>query len=180
MNENAPLENISIYQSNSPLISHQEILELIKRESRYKYPHLNPCFYPDHCMQAKINIKTAGHSLLHPTPDIYINILKSENFFPEFFKHRLPQCDSSKDCHKYVLINKEMEKIGYKFVMKATFGPSFISIWFRNESENERIDLPVFYALEILNKISDKINHIDENMLPTHKQQGTIKTNRTA
>lgn len=153
---NADAENnIEIFQSDHRM-SRAELLAMIERETRSKYPHLSPRFYPDHCMQAKVTIPATEGSLLNNAPEDYIEILRSENFFAETFSHHLSHCDGRRDGQQYVLVNTELAKIGYQFVMKVTFGPNFLSVWFRNESRNERIDLPVFYALEILNKIHHK------------------------
>ena len=151
-------KNLDIYQSNDRTLTRQQIIDIIERESREKYPHLHVRFHPDRCMQAKIHIDKVKASLLSQTPQALIDILRSENFVPEEFKHHLPQCDSTRDNPQFVLVNTELKKIGYRFVMKATFGPSFISFWFRNESDAARLDLPIFYALEILNKLSYKFS----------------------
>lgn len=151
-------ETLELYQSEQPGISREQMLGLIERESQTKYPHLHVRFYPNRCMQAKVAIKGAHLLLSDDTPQVLIDILSSERFVLEHFTHRLPHCNGGKDKKQYVLQNRELKTIGYQFVMKATFGPSFISFWFRNESNSERIDLPVFYALEILNKISHKVD----------------------
>lgn len=150
-------KNLGIYQAEDNQLSRQEIIDLIQRETREKYPHLRVTFYPDWCMQAKISVKCPPGSLLHDTPPILIDILKSANFYPEKFNHYLPTGDDSTDRMQYVLKNTELKKIGYQFVMKAIFGPAFLSFWFRNESFAPRLDLPVFYALEIINRLSHKI-----------------------
>ncbi|MFT3930267.1 MAG: hypothetical protein QM709_08225 [Spongiibacteraceae bacterium] len=148
---------LSIYSAPDSLPTRESLLHIIEHESQSKYPHLHVRFHPNRYMQAKINVDTKTGLLQKGASRKLAEILKSEKFFLEEFSHHLPQCDSKLDAPQYVLINKELERIGYQFVMKASIGSSFISFWFRNESDSPRMDLPVFYALEILNKLHDKI-----------------------
>lgn len=162
--------NLAIYQDSDHQLSRDEVLTLIESESRAKYAHLSPKFYPDHWMQAKISINDAGSSLLHNTPKKYIDILRSEKFTPESFAHFNENSPNEKDGQQYVLENLELKSIGVTFVMKATFGPNFISVWFRNDSTNPRMDLPIFYGLEILNRIHHKIDALHNHSVINTKQ----------
>lgn len=170
MTKFTPSKNLEIYQSEDSSLSRQDYIELIERETRDKYPHLHVSFYPDWCMQAKITVKCPPGSLLTETPPILIDLLKNANFHAETFTHHLSQTNSSQDKTQYVLTNTELKKIGYQFVMKAIFGPAFISFWFRNDSFAPRLDLPVFYALEILNQLNDQIQVAQSRGLLTTSQ----------
>ncbi len=155
-------KELSLYQATNPAQSHDDLLEIISRETRQKYPHLNVRFYPDNYMQAMIRIKATKQSLLKKSPLDFINVLHAENFYPEQLNHQSlhdgePK-EEQRDAFQYVMKNNELEKIGYRFVMKASFGPTFISFLFKNISDNSRLDLPVFYALEILNKLHQTLN----------------------
>lgn len=148
--------------NSPPLSSYQrQHIERLKTEMTRKYRHLHPRFFTDSiCMQAKIDINVnPGQSLLID-PGLYADILQTENFIAEHFEHRLPNRSGRKDGQQYVLTNEEIAHIGHKFVLKATFGPSFISLWFRNESTCDRLETPLCYALEIMNKLHDRINRV--------------------
>lgn len=168
---------LSIYSDPDSLPTRENLLRIIEHESQHKYPHLHVRFHPDRYMQAKINVDTKAGLLQKGASRKLAEILKSEKFFLEEFSHHLPQCDSKLDAPQYVLINKELERIGYQFVMKASIGPGFISFWFRNESDSPRLDLPVFYALEILNKLHDKIQHINFSY---RSDSGKVQDNQSA
>lgn len=136
-------------------------IEHLKYEMLSKYPHLHLRFYPDSiCMQAKIDINVKPGESLLLDPGLYSEILQAENFIVDNFEHRLPSNHGKKDGRQYVLVNEKIAKIGHKFVLKATFGPRFISLWFRNESSCDRLEIPLCYALEILNKLHDRLNRV--------------------
>lgn len=161
MKDMSLLESIYASETDDHSVSREQILLYIEREMLEKYPHLSPQFYPSNCMQAKICLKNNIGESLKDNPEQYADILTSEKFIPHRLKHRLSSCDEHDDHLQYILINKELEKIGFKFVLKATFGRNFISMWFRNESSHWRLDLPLFYALEIINKIAERAKSIE-------------------
>lgn len=163
MSETVRADNIPLYQSTTPDIPRAELLHVIQEEAALKYPHLHVRFFPHRCLQAKIRIKTRRSCLMADPPAVLLRILESMRFRPEQFEHYRKQQPAVRDAQQFVLENKEIEKIGYRFVMKATIGPSFISFWFRNQSDAERLDLPVFYALEILNKLAGLIREAELN-----------------
>lgn len=163
MSDSVPPDSNSLYQATTPGISRQELLRLIETEASVKYPHLHVRFFPHRCMQARIRINSKRSCLMADPPAVLLRLLESMRFYPEHFEHYRKQQPAARDAQQFVLENKEIEKIGYRFVMKATIGPSFLSFWFRNESDSERIDLPVFYALEILNKLAQHIREAELN-----------------
>lgn len=136
-------------------------IEQVKDDLSKKYRHLNPTFYNDSiCMQAKININIPRGTSLLKDPGLYADVLQTEHFIPEQFKHQRPRFSGQRDGQQYVLTNDTLKSIGHQFVLKATFGPSFISIWFRSESSAADIELPLCYAFEIMNKLHDRVNRI--------------------
>lgn len=150
-------DNLAQYPSADSTLSRKEILSLIDTEMAQKYSHLYPHFIPDYCLQAKIRVANQGVSLIKHTPPALLRILESQRFVPDSFEHYRSDSPGLADSQQYVLDNKEIERIGFRFVMKATIGPSFISFWFRNTSDAQRFDVPVLYALEIINTLSMQI-----------------------
>lgn len=136
-------------------------IEHIKDDLSRKYRHLNPTFYSDSiCMQAKIIIDTPRGTSLLKDPGLYADVLQTEHFVPEKFKHHRPSFNGLKDGQQYVLSCDTLKGLGHNFVLKATFGPSFISLWFRNKSSHADLELPLCYAFEIMNKLYDRISRI--------------------
>ena len=153
-----PLNTSHPFEPSAPQSSR---IERLKAELQSKYEHLHPRFYPDSiCMQAKISISVLPGQSLLIDPGLYADVLQHENFQAEYFKHRLPNKSGVKDSQQFVLNNEAISSIGHRFVLKATFGPSFISFWFRNESTDDRLDIPLCYALEIINKLHDRLNRV--------------------
>lgn len=155
------LDAVHAYEAGDSDMSHREILAYVEKEIQQNYAHLSPLFYPDNCFQAKIRVPSGSKVVLLNNPKPYIEILEDSGFTPHRFEHVNESCDHNKDGTQYTLINREIEKIGYRFVLKATLGTNFISVWFRNESQDWRLDLPVFYALEIINRLQDRVNQAD-------------------
>ena len=135
--------------------SHREMLDRIWDEIRNNYAHLNVAFLPDVYMQAKIRLAAPRASLLNQPSNTLVDILQSEGFQPD-------DQGAEGGSRQYVLNQRYREKDGCRFVLKAAFGPSFISFWFRNESPETRLDLPLIYALEILNRIYHRVGDAEQ------------------
>lgn len=154
-------------------------IERIKDDLSNKYRHLNPRFYDDSiCMQAKIDINIPRGQSLLKDPGLYADILQTEHFIPESFQHYRTKASTQKrDGQQYVLTNDTLKSIGHDFVLKATFGPSFISLWFRNESSCADLEVPLCYAFEIMNKLYDRINRISTGNTVKNIRKNTYQIN---
>ncbi|MGK0442994.1 MAG: hypothetical protein ACJA0N_002814 [Pseudohongiellaceae bacterium] len=155
-------------------------IEQIKDKLSRKYKHLNATFFDDSiCMQAKINISVPrGQSLLNK-PGLYADILQTEHFVPETFKHHSPNPIHKRDRQQYVLSNDMLKSIGHDFVLKATFGPSFISLWFRNESTSADLEASLCYAFEVMNKLHDRIQRTSTSRAKDQVTITTLTNNKT-
>ncbi len=147
---------LDVYQSPPDSLSKLQLIDLIQREARFKYPHLKPRLFPDGSMQAKITIFSAKQSLLNGIPNAYIQVLKSESFVQDKY---YSESVGNLDTKQFVLANDHLKQIGIEFSIVASFSASSISVWFRNKSKSPRSDIAVFYALEILNRIDNKCNN---------------------
>lgn len=154
------------YSSNQQ----KQRIDALKVEMLRKYSHLNLRFFPDSiCMQAKISIKTARHQSLLIDPGLYADILCTESFIAENFVHHSRSSSRHKDGQQYILNSTTLEKLGHSFVLKATFGPSFLSLWFRNESSCDTLELPLCHALEILNKLHHRFQKVSTSELSSNE-----------
>lgn len=148
-------------------------IKALKEQLKVNYAHLHPSFYPNSiCMQAKISISVnPGESLLKD-PGIFADILKTENFVEEPISSI--KASVRQQAKQYILVNDEIADIGHRFVLKAIFGPSFVSLWFRNESSCDRLEVPLCYALEIMNKLHDRLNRVSTKQL-TNKATNLVQ-----
>lgn len=139
---------------------YQEIITLTTQEITQRYAHLTPRFHPNNNMQAKIHLRNRTTSMLE-RPEPFIQVLLNHRFLPDALSHRDVTENRPLSNHQYILLNSDLKMIGYEFMLQATLGPSFIFIVFRNLSAHWRLDIPLYYALEILNRIDDRLNQID-------------------
>ena len=160
MTELPPSKKTPVELPVNRVLSHQQMLAAIAGEITKTPENLYVQYLPDRCMQAKISVSGLKCSMLQKTPASLVDALRSENFHPESFSHLREECNNTKEVQQYTLLNQGPGCAGHLFVMKAVFGPSFISFWFRNESPLPRIDLPVIHALEILQRLSTKVDDL--------------------
>lgn len=152
-----------------------ERIKALKDELKVNYAHLNPRFYPNSiCMQAKIPIRINPSESLLKDPGIFADILKTENFVEEGIS--CVKTGFRQQAKQYVLVNEEIAHIGHRFVLKAIFGPTFLSLWFRNESSCDRLEVPLCYAFEIMNKLHDRLNRVSTKQF-TEKATNLVRLN---
>ena len=155
---------------------YQQIYAMVTRNVSRNYDHLSPRFFPNQNMQAKIRLRDKSISML-ALPEPYIQVLLDQHFLPDVPMAPKVNKSSASSQHQYVLANKSLIRIGYEFSITASLGPSSIFMSYRNMSKHWRFDIPLFYALEILNRIHDRINHIDASRLPQSDAGDTDRMN---
>lgn len=159
MEEASLLHHILHSQAELTPARYRSILENTTRNISTRYAHLSPRFYPNHCMQAKIQLRNPAISMLnHPEP--FIQVLLDQHFLPHMPSLSPDIHSIHHRGHQYRLTNNALEKIGYQFVLTAYLGPRFISLSFKNTSRHWRLDIPLFYALEVINRLDDRLNQI--------------------
>lgn len=137
--------------------SRDTMLSTVNDAIQHRYSHLNAHFYPDYCMQVKIQLSPGYNALRRGSPDALLDILRSESFFADEDSGSQSHRDTHSSTRQYTLNNREATHAGCNFILKAALGPTFISFWFRNTSTAGDIDTPVLRALNILDRINEKM-----------------------
>ena len=165
------LHEIVCHSNHMTSERYQQILALTMAEISQRYAHMSPRFFPNHTMQAKIQLHNRTVSMLK-RPEPYIQTLLDQRFLPESIVIREVKEQTPLSSHQYLLVNTDLTAIGYEFMLQATLGQSFIAVAFRNLSKHWRLDIPLFYALEILNRVEERINRIDlKHYAPGHRRE---------
>lgn len=161
--------------------SRQSMIDTIHHSLQYHYPHLQAQFIPDFCMQVKLSLPRVKQSLLKTTPQAVINILREQGIQPEHASH---QATPSHLTNQFLLGRTHPAQNAGAFVLKAALGPNFISFWFRNQSGADNLDKPLLAALEIIDRISQRISELQHSTSdtdsPDHQQPINGEASKTA
>jgi len=120
----------------------------IEEKIRERYSHLSPTFIPDRYIQAKIRWPANSKINLLYDPSQVIEVLLRYGFVPD------TEGDSDK---QYTHVSEKK----VDFVLKAGLGPTFISFWCRDDSEELQPYNTIFLALDIIHKIDRDIARLN-------------------
>lgn len=120
----------------------------IEEKIRERYAHLSPTFIPDRYIQAKIRWPANSKINLLSDPSKVIEILARYGFIAD------EESDSGKQ-----LTHSSEESVN--FILKAGLGPTFISFWCRDDSEDLQPYNTIFHALDLIHKIDRDIQRLD-------------------